>query len=71
MFFRKKKPADPLHQFEAAIRKAISIAELSGVNHGEMGAVLSSWAVSWERQALAARELHHRRTDGLHKSGNL
>jgi hypothetical protein len=69
--FRTKPKANPVADFEAAIRRAISIAKSGGVGTSEMSAVMSDWIVSWERQALMAREARHMRTDGLHKSGNL
>jgi hypothetical protein len=71
MFGIGRKKANPTRDFEAAIKKAISIGELSGVAKGEMSAIMSSWCVSWERQALMARERRQFRTDGLHVSGNL
>jgi hypothetical protein len=69
--FRTKPKANPVAEFEAAVRKAISIAKLSGVPTAEMSAILSSWCVSWERQALQRREARNYATSGLHRSGNL
>jgi hypothetical protein len=71
MFGFSKPKANPTQDFEAAIKKAISIGELSGVAKGEMSAVMSDWIVSWNRQALMAREQRQNRTDGLHISANL
>jgi hypothetical protein len=69
--FGNKAKANPVAEFEAAIKRAISIAQLAGVPRTEMAAVLSSWCVSWNRQALHSREMRQNRTDGLHISGNI
>jgi hypothetical protein len=69
--FKAKAKANPTRDFEAAIRRAISIAKLRGVGTSEMSAVMSDWIVSWNRQALMAREQRHMRTDGLHIVGNI
>jgi hypothetical protein len=71
MFGFGKARANPTKDFEAAIKKAISIAELSGVPRSEMSAAMSSWIVSWNRQSLHEREMRQNRTDGLHISGNI
>jgi hypothetical protein len=68
--FKNKAKASPAAEFEASIRRAISIAKLKGVPQGEMSAIMSEWCVSFERQALMAREARHMRTDGLHIVGN-
>jgi hypothetical protein len=69
--FKNKAKANPTRDFEASIKRVVSIAKIAGVPTGEMAAVLSSWCVSWERQALHAREMRQCRTDGLHLSGNI
>jgi hypothetical protein len=69
--FKTKPKVNPVAEFEAAIRRAISIAQLAGVGTSEMSAVMSDWIVSWNRQALMARERRNYATDGLHKIGNL
>ena len=56
MFGIGKKKANPTRDFEASIKRAVSIASLVGVTRSEMSAVMSDWIVSWERQALMARE---------------
>ena len=54
--FSKKPKANPLREFEAAITKAIGIAKLAGVSHPEMASAMSSFIVSFERQALTAQD---------------
>jgi hypothetical protein len=69
--FKNKPKANPVAEFEAAIRRAISIAQLAGVGTSEMAAVMSDWIVSWNRQALAQRERRNYATTGLHKIANI